>query len=217
MAVIEIHSVFTGEPQTITDERGEWRSAIFRSPVHGEVRVTSRGLEGDRVADTKHHGTPDQAICCHPLTHYAFWNEVYGLSGEDALGPGGVGENWTLSEVDESDICVGDVYVAGTARVQVGGPRVPCWKQERKLGLPGFHKRTLESLRTGFYVRVLEEGMVRAGDEFRLEDRPNPGISQRLINECAHGNFDPALARNLLEVPELAEGWKKILRSRLSG
>lgn len=215
--MIEIRAVFTGEPQTITDERGTWRSAIFRTPVSGEVRVTSRGLEGDRVADTKHHGTPDQAICCHPLEHYVFWNEVYGLTGEDALGPGGVGENWTLTGVDESDVCVGDVYAAGTARVQVGGPRVPCWKQERKLGLPGFHKRTMESLRTGFYARVLQEGTVRAGDGMRLEDRPNPGITQRVINECAYRNLDPGLARRLREVPELAEGWKKILNSRLSG
>ena len=217
MAVIEIYSIFTGEPRTIIDERGEWRSSIFRTPVNGEVRVTARGLEGDRVADTKHHGTPDQAICCHPLQHYAFWNEVYGLSGEDALGPGGVGENWTLGEVDESGICVGDVYTAGTALVQVSGPRVPCWKQERKLGLPGFHRRTLKTLRTGLYVRVLGEGTVQAGDEFRLEDRPNPGVTQQLINECAHRDFDQALARRLLEVPELAEGWKKILRSRRSG
>ncbi|HET7480155.1 MAG TPA: MOSC domain-containing protein [Rubrobacteraceae bacterium] len=215
--MIKINSIFTGEPRTITDERGTWRSAIFRAPVDGEVRVTVRGLEGDRVADTKNHGTPDQALCCHPLGHYAFWNEFYGLSGEDAVGPGGVGENWTLFGDDESGICVGDVYAAGTSRVQVSGPRVPCWKQERKLGLPGFHRRTLESLRTGFYMRVLEEGTVRTGDELRIEDRPNPGITQRLVNECAHGSFDPALARRLLEVPELADGWKKILRSRLSG
>lgn len=208
--------MFTGEPRSITDERGGWRSSIFRRPVDGEVRLTRRGLEGDRVADTKHHGTPDQAVCCHSLDHYAFWNEVYALSGGDSLGPGGVGENWTVSGGDESGICVGDVYAVGTARVRVSGPRVPCWKQERKLGLPGFHKRTLEFLRTGFYARVLEEGLVRAGDDLRLEDRPNPNVSQHLVNECAHGEFDPALAQRLLEIPELAEGWKRILRSRLS-
>ncbi len=211
-----IYAIFVGQPRTITDENGTWRSSIFREPVEKEVAVSTRGLAGDRVADTKNHGTPDQAVCCHALEHYAHWNAVYGLTGEQALGPGGVGENFTLAGISEDEVCVGDVYAAGTARVQVSGPRVPCRKQDRKLGLSGFRERTLETLRTGFYAHVLEPGVVRPGDEWRLEERPRPRLTQRRINACAHHRFDVELAGELLETPELAEGWKKILGHLLS-
>ena len=83
---------------------------------------------------------------------------------DQRLGPGSVGENWTIEGGNENTVCVGDTYSIGSSEVQVSGPRGPCWKQERKLKLPGFLKRTIESLRTGFYVQVAQCGTVRAGD-----------------------------------------------------
>ena len=157
--MVRIHTQLIGEPQTVADERGEWRSAIFRQPADGPVELRDHGLVGDQVADTKNHGKPDQAVCCHPLDHYAYWNELYENDAPDRiLGPGSVGENWTLTGVTEHDISVGDVFSVGSARVQVSGPRQPCTKQERKLKLPGFHRRTIETLRTGFYLWVLKPG-----------------------------------------------------------
>jgi len=96
--MIRIHTLLIGQPQTITDEQGTWRSAIFRTPVGEPIELHQRGLAGDQVADTDNHGSPDQAVCCHPLVHYQYWNNVYGLTHPGAtLGPGSVGENWTLS------------------------------------------------------------------------------------------------------------------------
>ncbi len=77
--MIQIHTIAIGRPQTLTDERGNWRSAIRRTPVSGPIVLGPRGLEGDRVADTKHHGSPAQAVCCHSLDHDTRWNTVYGL------------------------------------------------------------------------------------------------------------------------------------------
>ncbi len=68
--MIHTHQLFVGRPQTIVDEEGKWRTAIGRSPVAGPVALGIRGLEGDQVADKKHHGSPDQAVCCHSLAHY---------------------------------------------------------------------------------------------------------------------------------------------------
>ena len=154
--MIHIHTQLIGQPQSITDRRGTWSSAIFRRPITGPVELQHRGLVGDQVADTEHHGSPDQAVCCHPLGHYVYWNRVYALDTADTmLGPGSVGENWTLSDATEQDLCIGDVFAVGDARVRVSGPRYPCTKQERKLKLPMFHRRTLQTLRTGLYLRVL--------------------------------------------------------------
>jgi MOSC domain-containing protein YiiM len=206
--MIRIEAVFVGQPQTMTDEQGTWQSAIFRTAVSGAIELGRHGLAGDQVADTKNHGSPDQAVSCQPLDHYGFWNEFYGL---DSFGPGSVGENWTLRGADEREICVGDIYQVGSARVQVATPRYPCTKQDRKLNLPGFQQQIIANLRTGFYLRVLKPGMVQAGDEWVLEERPCPEVTIYRLNEHIHQSFDPVWAMQLLDVPELSGYWKRIL------
>jgi len=215
--MITIHTLLLGQPQLLTDARGEWRSAIFRTPTTEPVALGELGLAGDQVADTEHHGSFDQAVCCHLLAHYDYWNAVYAkVLAERRLGPGSVGENWTLSGVTELEACVGDVYTAGTAQVQISAPRYPCSKQERKVQLPGFRQRTVETLRTGWYLRVLAPGVVQAGDELRLVERPQPKLTVQRVNENMHSNFDPVFAQKLLDTPELAAGWKRMLEKKLS-
>jgi MOSC domain-containing protein YiiM len=210
---MRIHTLSIGVPETRVDERGEWTSAIHRRPVAGPVLLTERGHAGDRVHDTRHHGSPDQAICAHPLEHYAFWNAEYET---DSFGPAILGENWTVSDANESNTYVGDVYRVGAAVVQVSSPRVPCSTQERKVGRKGFLGRSNKTQRTGWYLRVLTPGEVSAGDELILVTRPERAYSVAQVNENFHGQFDRAFAEELLGSPELAEGWKDMLRKRLS-
>lgn len=214
--MITIHTQLIGQPQTMTDDRGKWRSAIYRSPITEPLLLQTRGLAGDQVADAKHHGSLDQAICCHPLAHYEFWNTFYKLHREEAkLGPGSVGENWTLTNCTEADVAVGDVFQVGEAVVQVSAPRYPCNKQERKLKLPSFLNEVLSTMRTGFYLRVLKAGMVQAGDELRILERPNPIFTIQLINQHTLGEPDKTVAQQMLNLPELSEGWKKIIQWKL--
>ncbi len=213
---MEIHALFVGQPQTHTDKRGSWRSAIFRAPVDQPITLSLRGLDGDQVADTEHHGSPDQAVCCHPLEHYAYWNELYRPSHPDVqLGPGSVGENWTISGANEHTVCIGDIFQVGSARVQVSGPRYPCTKQERKVQLPSFHRRTIETLRTGWYLRVLTPGTVQPGDALTLEQRPYPDLTVQAVNACGHHTLDSTLAQRALAIPELMEVWKYVLNLKL--
>ncbi|MCC6604816.1 MAG: MOSC domain-containing protein [Anaerolineae bacterium] len=214
--MITIHTQLVGQPQTMTDARGTWRSAIYRTPVTEPIYLQPRGLAGDQVADTKHHGSRDQAVCCQPLVHYDFWNRFYQLnSPETQLGPGSVGENWTLTNITEADVAVGDIFQVGEATVQVSAPRYPCAKQERKLKLPNFFKEVMAAQRTGFYLRVLTPGMVQVGDELKLVERPNPSFTIQLINENTLGTPDKHLVQQMLALPELADGWKKILEYNL--
>lgn len=209
---MRIHTLSIGVPETRADERGEWTSAIHRRPVMGPVLLGERRHAGDRVYDTRHHGSPDQAVCAQPLEHYAFWNAEYGT---DVFGPALLGENWTVSDANESNTYVGDVYRVGGAVVQVSAPRVPCSKQERKAGFAGFLARVVETRRTGWYLRVLTPGEVAAGDELILVSRPERPHSVAAVNDLWHGSLDAALAKELLDSPELAEGWKEMLRKRL--
>ncbi len=200
---ISIHSIYIGQPQTITDESGTWRSAIFRDLVEGPIHLGMRSLAGDQVADTDNHGRPTQAVCCHPMAHYDFWNTHHGM----ALRPGNVGENWTLDGADEAEICINDIYSVGEARIQVTGPRVPCGKQAKRVGHPDWVKLTLQELRTGFYLRVLTPGMVSAGDRWTLDERAFPGLTMHAINRSAYHEFDPALAERMRAVPDLHPYW----------
>jgi MOSC domain-containing protein YiiM len=208
-----IHTQLIGQPQTITDAKGEWRSAIFRQAVTGPIELTLRGFVGDQVADTEHHGSPDQAVCAQPLEHYTFWNAFFGAK----LEAGAVGENWTVTDVDEAAICVGDVFTVGTARVQVSAPRYPCSKQERKVQLAGFLKQVIKTKRTGWYLRVLTPGIVQAGDVFTLTERPQPETTIAELNEVVFGpSLDLMLAEKHLAIPELATGWKRILEHKIN-
>ncbi len=126
-----------------------------------------------------------------------------------------MGENYCLSGATEEDICIGDIYSVGSARVQVTMPRYPCWKQERKVGLPDFLRRTFETMRTGFYLRVLTPGTVQGGDAWRRDDRPNPEMTLHLVNAGLHGPFDAGLARRILATPGLAEAWHAMMASKL--
>lgn len=210
---ITIHSIYIGQPQTMSHEKGEWSSSIYRTLVEGPIELGEHGLTGDQVTDTKHHGQPYQNVCCHSIEHYEFWNAHYDIAGTDqALGPSAVGENWTLLDADEEEICVGDIYSVGTAQVEVTGPRYPCFKQERKVGLPAFLKCTIEHMRTGFYLRTLQTGEVEAGNMWTLEDRPCPGVTIRHVSETVLHTKDVKAAKLILEAPALAENWKNALK-----
>jgi MOSC domain-containing protein YiiM len=209
--MISIHSIYIGQPQTFNDEHGTWRSSIFRTPVDGPIALGERGLAGDEVSDTKNHGSPSQAVCCHSLGHYQFWNEHYGMS----LAAGNVGENWTLTDADEAEICVNDIYQVGTARVRVSGPRVPCGKQARRVGRADWVDLTLKELRTGFYLWVLTPGVVQAGDLWQLEERTFPQATIHALNQCAYHDFDPAVVQHFVAIPDLHPHWRKRLSARL--
>jgi MOSC domain-containing protein YiiM len=204
-----IEAIFVGQPKEITDAAGTWRSSIFRDRVSGPVAVHTLGLEGDQVAQS-YHGGVEGAICVHLNDHYRFWNEHHGLD----MRAGGVGENFTLEHITEDQVCAGDILRVGTALVQVSGPRVPCANQARRVGRPDWVKMTIRASRTGFYLRVLETGMVAPGDSWLLQERPNPEGTIPALNHCMYLEFDPAFAERTIRMPGLDDWWKDRLKQK---
>jgi MOSC domain-containing protein YiiM len=205
-----VGAVFTGQPKSISDERGTWTSSIFRERTKDPVFISVQGFAGDRVAQP-YHGGLGAAICVHLAEHYAFWNARFNMG----LQAGYVGENVTLGNVTEDQICVGDHVRLGTAIVQVSGPRVPCANLARRIGRPDWVKLTVRENRTGFYLRVLEPGVVQEGDMWSLEKRINEAGSIPAINRCMYLDFDPSYARTMLEMPGLEAWWKEQARQKL--
>ncbi|HEY3176720.1 MAG TPA: MOSC domain-containing protein [Candidatus Polarisedimenticolia bacterium] len=188
-----------------------WTTAIFKEPVEGPVRLSQQGLEGDAVADLEDHGGLDQALLGYSSEHYPAWRTEL---GQPFLKYGAFGENFTISRLDETSVCIGDIYAIGQARVQVALPRRPCWKLARRLRNPGVIERVHETARGGWYMRVLQEGFVERGSFVVLEERPCPEWTvtraYRVYHEPAK---DRPAARKLADCAPLAELWKEHLRA----
>jgi len=149
-----------------------FETAYWKEERQGPVRIGTLGLEGDEQADRRGHGGPEMAVLMYAARHYADWRRLPGLEG---MGPGGFAENLTLDGADETRVCVGDVLDVGGARLQIASPRGPCANISRRWDAEWLLKRARETRHTGWYLRVLKEGVVASGDEVRLIERPHDG------------------------------------------
>ena len=207
---IQIGTVRTeGDPDSRDSATRQWTTGFYKQPVVSPVSVESEGITGDAVADTKHHGGPDKAILCYAQSHYGTWKDQYpNLEFE----PGGFGENLTVAGATEEDVCIGDVFDVGSCQVQISQPRQPCWKISRRWGVKTLTKEVAQSGRTGWYLRIIQKGQLKAGDVFKLTHRPNPDWSVSLANDLMFGRQkDADLLRQLAGLSELAEAWRKDL------
>ena len=169
-----IDQIFTGRVKPMLPD-GE-PSGIFKSAVDGARYLGANGLEGDEQADLRYHGGPEKALHQYPAEHYALlaqeWPQCASL-----LGPGVLGENISTRGMTEHDVCIGDVFGMGEARIQLSQPRSPCWKIDRRLKVDGASRFVEAAGVTGWYYRVLDEGRLCAGDEIVLLERPNPWLT----------------------------------------
>ncbi|MBL8230872.1 MAG: MOSC domain-containing protein [Bryobacterales bacterium] len=206
-------SLQLGKVQTLPSPEGAWTTATFKQPVEGPVWLGELGFTGDEQADRKNHGGPDKAVLVYSGDHYAAWHP--GVFA-DPLPFGAFGENLSVTGMQEADVAVGDVYRLGGAVVQVSQPRQPCWKQARRWGIRDLVVTINQTGRTGWYIRVIEEGSVQAGDSFALIERPHPEWPVPLAHQILHFRKDDAeAARALAECPALAEVWKRELLRRV--
>lgn len=196
-------------------------SGIAKSPVADAVAVSATGLEGDEQGDPRIHGGPDKAVHVYPWAHYPIWRER--LDGNDqALSllarPGAFGENFSLDgspRLDEAGVCLGDRWLIGSTRFEVSQGRQPCWKLNDRFGQSDMAAQLQHSRRTGWYLRVLTPGSVRAGDEILLIDRPYPAWPlDRLLGLIADRDTEPALLREVLGLP-LPPSWVRLFSRRL--
>ncbi|MDQ3513689.1 MAG: MOSC domain-containing protein, partial [Chloroflexota bacterium] len=171
-------------------------------------------LAGDGQADLVNHGGADKAVCCYPAGHYADWHRELGLDPA-AFPYGAFGENLTLSGVTETTVCLGDTFTVGTATVQVSQPRQPCWKLSRRWGVRDLAARVQRTKRTGWYVRVVEEGDVAAGQALTLVDRPVPDWTVERVTGVIYAANDIAGAAELAECDLLAGSLRAYMAERV--
>jgi MOSC domain-containing protein YiiM len=200
---VRIESVQVGKPVRAA---GGMRTAFGKRPVEGAVHVGRDNLEGDRQADRRYHGGPDMAVLAYPADHYRAWRAELAWP---ELPMGGFGENLSVSGATEETVCLGDVWRAGTARLQVASPRNPCVKIMRYWGRPELLRRVFETGRTGWYLRVLDEGVIEAGGAVELVERMYPAWTVARAGRVAMARrANRSAARELSEVGALPQRWK---------
>jgi MOSC domain-containing protein YiiM len=206
-------SVNVSLPKLVEFHNRAVSTSIFKEPADGPVLVRRLSLTGDWQADLRSHGGLNKAVYAYPLEHYAFWSREL---GRDDLRPGQFGDNLTVEGLTEDSARLGDVYRVGGALLQVTQPRYPCFKLGIKMGDPHFPRRFLESGRTGFYLRVREEGEVSAGDAVDLVEQSD-GLTVRELWHLVvvdKGNVEGA--REALRYQTLSREWREPLEERVS-
>ncbi|MDG2208259.1 MAG: MOSC domain-containing protein [Pirellulales bacterium] len=212
---MQLISVNAGRPRYMQFQGKSFRTAIHKTPVSGTVPVRSLQIEGDGQADLQSHGGTDKAVYLYPLEHYDFWRTELGLPLDQM---GSFGENFTSEGMLESEVCIGDTFEVGTAVVQVSQPRTPCYKLAARLERPDLPARFLKSLKSGFYLRVLTEGQVQAGDCFVLRDRDSAPVTVQELVRIYHFQRDDEVAiRGVLKNGAIAQEWRCELQRRLDG
>lgn len=206
-------SLNVGKPRELAHgQRTTVRSAIYKTPVSGALRLGELGLEGDEQADLNAHGGPDKAVCVYPAEHYHIWEAWLGLE----VGPASFGENFTTSGWLEEEAHIGDIYRVGGATVQITQPRQPCYKLAARHGVKELAALVAHSGRTGFYLRMLQEGEVEAGDKVELLERPTDAVSLSEANRVMHlDTTDVYGIERLLGVAALSGSWRATLTKRL--
>ena len=210
---MKIVSVNVSLPREVTWKGRAVLTGIFKEPVDGAVAVGALNLDGDGQADLSVHGGPDKAVYVYPAEHYAYWRDEY---PQLELPWGMFGENLTTEGLLEDSVRIGDRFTVGTAVVTVTEPRVPCYKLAARFGRDDIVKRFLASGRPGFYLRVVTEGRVQAGDAIEAAGQDAGGVTvSDIIRLYTTERKNVELLRRAASVPALGESWRGFVRHQL--
>lgn len=210
---MSILSVNVSLPKVVEYGGEKVETGIFKEPVADRLMVRVLNLDGDRQADLRVHGGVDKAVYVYSIENYEYWKHEL---GRDDLTYGQFGENLTVEGMTDDAVRIGDVFRVGSATVQVAQPRLPCYKLAIKMENPKFPKLFLLSRRTGFYLRVLEEGDVGAGDEFELIERDGEPLTvEETVNLYYFDRDNLERAQAALRVKALPSGWREGFEERL--
>lgn len=214
MQKIEILSLNVGKPRDLQFGNKEVTTGINKRPVNEPIYLSTVNFDGDGQGDLVHHGGVEKAVCVYASEHYPYWEDVLGKT----LKVGAFGENLTLRGLTEDDVCIGDKFQLGDAIVQVSQPRQPCFKLSLIHDRKDMPVIVQDTGYTGFYFRVLKEGIVSPSDRLVHIERPELAITVTEANRLMHhAKDDLEGARKILQLDELSTSWRKTFNKRIAG
>ena len=221
----QLKNIYIGKVDYLPNS--SFRSAFLKKAVFDEIKIVKNGIEGDQVADTIQHGGLDKAIHHFPYKHYfvfaknfpkfnSKWKQQKHLQNYCLLG-----ENFSDILLDESRVCIGDIWQIGEVLLQISQPRQPCWKIDAYFEIEnsnGLMKYIAKNGFCGWYYRVLKSGKVNSESLLCLIERPHPLLSVRnswLARINKNSECKPKILHDLANCPELSRNWQKVFQQKL--
>jgi ferredoxin-NADP reductase/MOSC domain-containing protein YiiM len=206
-------SVNVGLPQDLTWHGRTVYTAVWKKPVEGPVQVRWLNIDGDGQGDLAGHGGEQRAVFVYQIESYQYWQDQL---GRDDFEYGQFGENFTVTGLGDDQVCIGDRYRIGEALFEVTQPRVTCYRVGIRMNDPQIPALLVSRHRPGFYLRVLREGAVQAGDDIA---QVATGPQAMTVAETDALLYLPGHPRKqllrALQIPALSEGWKASFRAML--
>ncbi|WP_456825797.1 MOSC domain-containing protein [Cellulomonas sp. P5_E12] len=208
-------SVNVGLPTDVPWRGRTVHTGVWKSPVAGPQVVRRLNIDGDGQGDLAGHGGEQRAVLVYQIESYRHWQELFGL---EELEPGAFGENFTVEGLGDDEVCIGDRYRIGDAELEVTQPRVTCFRVGMRMGQPQLPSLLVAHHRPGFYLRVLTEGHVAAGDPIELTRRGPHALSVADVDALLYlPGHDEARLEIAMDIPALSPGWRESFRSMLAG
>jgi ferredoxin-NADP reductase/MOSC domain-containing protein YiiM len=203
-------SVNVGMPKDVRWRGKTVHTGIWKEPVTGPRMVRRLNIDGDGQGDTHGHGGEQRAVFVYQIQSHEYWRRHL---DRDDIGFGAFGENLTVDGMSDAEVCIGDRYRIGEAEFEVTQPRVTCYRVGMRLGVPELPTLLVSHHRPGFYLRVLREGRIRAGDEIvRTLDGPGR-LSVADTDALLYlPDRDTDRLRVALTIPALSPGWQGSFR-----
>jgi MOSC domain-containing protein YiiM len=209
---MKIISTNIGSKKSIVWKGSTLTTGIFKLPVANPLFLGFRGVEGDHINNLKVHGGLDKACYAYGENHYDYWKKLY---PDLEWTYGMFGENLTISDVDESEIKIGDIYRIGEAIVQVSQPRQPCIKFAAKFGSEKLIRQFIDFEHPGIYFRVIQAGKVQIDSPLKLDLRNEKALSLLQIFRLLYAKSEHVNAEEADEAlfdPNLSHSAKDTIR-----
>src|SRR6266481_3195155 len=211
--MVQLLSVNVGLPREIEWKGKTVRTAVWKDAVRGRRKVGRLNIDGDGQGDLRGHGGEQRAVLVYQIDSYRYWERELGR--KDFVF-GQFGENFTVEQLSDNEVCIGDCYRIGDAIFEVTQPRVTCYRVGIRMNEPRMAALLVEHHRPGFYFRVLQEGEVEAGDDIvKITDGPER-ISVADVDALLYlpGHSSEQLQR-ALRIPALSKGWQSSFQAML--
>ncbi len=205
---MKVIGLYSGKLTNIGEKRSP--TGIFKQ-LMPLVTVDELGIIGDIQIDKRFHGGPEKALHQYALSSYEKIIKRYPLLHKQAKS-GMIGENLSATDMNEQNVCIGDVYKVGSALLQVSSPRIPCWKIDAKFRQPDLHQFIGLHRLNGWYYRVLQAGDITLDDVFILQQRPNADVTVDIMLKVI--NYESQHAEVVINAIGLDPEWQKRLQKK---
>jgi ferredoxin-NADP reductase/MOSC domain-containing protein YiiM/ferredoxin len=200
-------SVNVGMPKDVPWQGKTVHTGVWKSPVAGPQMVRRLNIDGDGQGDLAGHGGEQRAVLVYQLDSYRHWQEHF---GRDDFSYGQFGENLTVDGMADGEVCIGDRYRIGEAEFEVSQPRVTCYRVGLRLGEPQMAALLVSHHRPGFYMRVITEGHVQAGDQIiKTQAGPHKLTVADTDALLYLPGRDEAKLQLAVQIPALSPGWQQ--------